>query len=318
MYRTPSEQDKVHINFLMDSGGLGDLIGSIPAINYVYKHHPHVIAHLWVPDFAFELTKRSLPNDINRLVIRPHSMSHKYNDKFYGRCVGKHIHTNLGTHQTKHAFSTLVNTEVELDEMNYLSVDTKDVDVSKFNLPAKYIVMSTGFTSPVREFLPKHVNKVSEYIVSKGYSPIFLGRTESSNGAGHIIKGQFKEDINYSLGINIIDKTSLLETHKIISGAKTIVGLDNGLLHLAGTTEIPIVGGFTTVAKEHRMPIRHGEIGWNFYPVEVSKEKLACIGCQSNFQFTYNHNFTSCFYDDYACLELLNSDLYIEQLEKII
>src|SRR5207245_757155 len=114
-----------------------------------------------------------------------------------------------------------------------------------------------------------------------------------------------------------INKTNLLESREIINKAKTIVGLDNGLLHIAGTTNIPIIGGFTTVEPKYRMPYRNNVLGYNYYPV-VPPESLVCRFCQSNWTFTYEQDFKVCYYKDYLCIKQLSADLYIKELEKIL
>lgn len=258
------------------------------------------------------------------MIIRKFSDNKKYNDKFYGRALGLGKHTNLATHQTRHAFNMFLNVEVPIEEMNYLPVDTVDVQITKFNLPEKYVVIATGFTAEVREFLPKYINDISKYVLSKGYTPVFLGKKETFNGYKHTIKGQFKEEIDFSLGINLVDATNLVECQKIIAGSKCILGLDNGLLHIAGTTSVSIIGGFTTVKPEHRMPVRNSVLGWNYYPVIVSKEKLPCVFCQSNWSFGYETDFTKCHYvekkldKEIQCVKLLTSDLYIDKLKDIL
>lgn len=315
MYR--KQQDIIHINILFDEGGVGDAIARLPAIQYILDNHPHVILHLWLGDYFVDFAKRALKFHKN-IIVKGFSEKHKYKE-FLGRAFGIHKYLNLASHMTSHAFHVLCNYEPRNEEMNYLPMDVSDIDISKFNLPDKYVVVCTGFTSDVREFLPKHVNEISGYLLQKGYIPVFLGKEETTTGKGKdAIKGYFKEEILYDKGINLINKTSLLETTKIIHNSKTIVGLDNGLIHIAATSDIPIVVGFTTVLSRHRLPYRKDLIGWNCYPVELTKEELACRGCQSLWHFTYEHRFDSCFYKDKMCTQLLTSDKYIKELEKIL
>lgn len=323
MYRTNKDFSTIHVNFLTDSGGVGDLIATLPAWNYIYKYHPQVIMHVWVPDYSIDLVKRSLPVDKHRLIIKPFSENHKYNENFYARATGIGAHTNLATHPTRHAFNMYVNVEVPIEEMNYLSVNTEDVEINQFQLPEKYVVIATGFTSEVREFLPKYVNEVARYVVSRGYTPVFLGKKESFTGYKYTIKGTFKEEIDFSLGLNLVDKTTLVECQKIIANSKCIVGLDCGLIHLAATSEVPIIVSYTTVKPEHRLPYRHGELGWNCYAIQPP-ESLGCRGCQSNWSFGYETNFTKCHYVEkkidtkIQCIEQITSNMYIKELEKVL
>lgn len=306
----------------MDTGGIGDLIGTLPCIQYVYDKHPHVISHFWVPDYGVDLVKRSLPESY-KIIVKGFAEKDKFKKEFYGRAFSIHKSTNLGYHITKQAFSVLINEEVDNEYLNYLPVKTDDVDISKFSLPEKYVCMTTGFTAPVREFLPHYVNQVNDYIIQRGYTPVFLGNEKTSNGAGHVINGVFRNEIDFTKGINLINKTSLIEAQKIMSNSKCVIGLDNGLCHLAATSEIPIVIGYTTVKPKHRMPYRHNELGWNVFPV-LPPESIGCRFCQSNMQFTYHHDFKSCFYvqnkedKEIQCIKQLTPMLYINELEKIL
>lgn len=316
MYRMP--QAPLTINMLANSGGVGDVIASLPAVNYILKYHPHVSINFWVGDFIVEFAQRSLPKD-PRIKIRGFTDIKDYDNTLYARAIGYgSTHTNFATHMTKHAFSMYLNVEPPVEEMNYLPLDTTGIDITKYELPEKYVCLNVGHTAVVREWLPEYITEVAKYIKDKGYTPVFLGRSESPNGAGHIIKGHLDKPIDFSLGIDLRDKTTLSEAQVVIAGAKAMVGLDCGLLHVAGTTDTAIVGGFTSVEPEHRMPIRHNVLGWNFYPVTLTPKQLACIGCQSNMSFSYGHRFDQCFHGDLLCIKMLVPDLYIEQLEKIL
>lgn len=313
MYR--EIQPKEEINVLLDDGGLGDCIARLPAVKYVMETHPHVQVRFWVPDYFVDFAKRSLPKDV---ITRSYTDAKtKYNTHLPGRAFSVHIHTNLSTHMTDHAFSILCNKNVEPEVKNYLKPDTSDINLFKFHLPEKFVVITTGFTAEVREMRPDIINTIVSYIKSKGYEVVFLGKEETFNGVKHIIKGTFKAEIDFTQGLNLINKTNLLESHAVISKAKTIVGLDNGLLHVAGCTDIPIVGGYTTVEPKYRMPYRNNVLGWNYYPV-VPPESLNCRFCQSNWTFTYEHDFKTCYYKDYECTKQLSANRYIEQLEKIL
>lgn len=159
-----------------------------------------------------------------------------------------------------------------------------------------------------------------------------MGNEKTTNGAGHVIIGNFKPEINYSAGINLINKTNLLEAHKIISCSKTLIGVDNGLTHLAQTIPgFPVVIGFTSVKPMHRMGYRDGVLGKDVYSV-VPPESLICRFCQSNMQFTYfisenprkQHDFKYCYYKErnedtqIQCVNQLKPELYIKELEKIL
>jgi ADP-heptose:LPS heptosyltransferase len=314
VYREP-RKDLTHYNILFDDGGIGDSIARLPAVEYITRFHTHIKTHLWVPDYFVEFSERCL--SAGPIIKSFSEGKKKFNSKFLARAFTIHKINNLAMHMTDHAFLCLLNQQVPTKYRSYPKIKMDDVDISAFKLPEKYVVICTGFTTTVRQFLPQYINAVAKYIFSKGYIPVFLGKRESNNGANYVIRGNFADSIDFSTGIDLIDKTSLVESAKIVAGAKTIVGLDNGLLHIAGCTDVPIVGGFTTVNPNHRMPYRNGILGWNYYPV-VPPETLACRLCQSNMSFDIEQDFTECFYNDRKCVSELSSDLYCYQLEKIL
>lgn len=311
MYRKNHIFNKLHYNFNFGAGGLGDNIARLPVIKYIIDNHPHIIIHFWVQDYFVELAKKSLGKKDN-LIIKSHTEGKtKYKDFYYARNPDhRESITNIATHMTDHCFYTVAHRGVTNEYKNYLKFDP--IDISYLNLPSKYIVVTTGFTSKTREWVPESIDGVVDFILKQGYTPVFIGRSETHSGLNQIIKGNFKAD--YSKGINLIDKTNLFEAHAIMANSKCVVGLDNGLLHLACMSDATVVFGFTSVTPEHRLPYRYNKLGWNCYSV-VPPESLGCRFCQSNMIFALEHSFTDCFYKDFECTKQLSSNLFIEQIK---
>lgn len=229
----------------------------------------------------------------------------------------------MKTHLVDNAFHILADKAVDIEHKNYLQLNLDKIDISHFTLPEKYIIITTGHTVKVREMTPAATNGVIDYVIKKGYTPVFLGSKVATVGvAGKQIDGNFNNSINYHLGLDLIDKTSLLEAGKIIAGSKAVVGLDNGLQHLAGMTQVPIVAAYTTVEAKYRLPYRNNTLGWNCYPIEPP-ESLACRGCQSRWD-VYEIDFRHCHYvtmkldNKIQCVDSIKAENYIEQLEKIL
>lgn len=288
----------------------------MPAIKYILQRFPYITPYTYVPDYYLDFAKNLLPEAI----IRPFSTAEKvYENGIPGRKTsGDPSYSNLRCHMVDQAFHMLVNEHPPVEAKNYLKLNTNPISIANFNLPKKYVVVTTGFTATIREMLPEYINEVVTYIKSKGYEVVFLGKKQSSLGIhDKILEGFFKKEVDYSKGINLIDRTTLLQAGKIISKAKTIVGLDNGLLHVAGCTDVPIVGSFTSVAPEHRMPYRNNELGWNFYPVvppESEPEKFF----QSRWDFIFDYDYRNPFFYNNNLIKSVTAQLYIEQLEKIL
>lgn len=315
MYRDDHLESKQNYNIVFDDGGLGDSIARLPAVKYVADTHKHVQVHLWVPDYFKPFAKNCL-RDTN-VVVRCFSEKDKYNTKYNTRCFSAHKYNNMAVHLTDHGFHLLVNKDPDIEHKNYLKPDLSRTDIEKFNLPEKYIVMTCGFTAPAREMYASTINEITAYVKEQGMGIVFLGQHVTRTG-GKDIMGNFKPEIDLTVGLDLIDKTTLLEAAKIIGNSKGIVGLDNGLLHLAGATDVPIIGGFSNVEPRYRMPYRNSILGYNFYPV-VPPETLKCRFCQSNWTFAkIDAHFIHCHYNDYQCLKELKSDLYIKELGNIL
>jgi ADP-heptose:LPS heptosyltransferase len=317
MYRkNDRSQPQRHINILFDDLGLGDLVGALPALKYVYDNYPHIFMHVWVPNYALDLVLASMPTDKKRLWIKNFDDAKtKFDQRLTGRSFKLYNGCALATHPADMGFLSFINRIPDIQYKNYINFESPVT--YKKELPEKFVVITTNFTANVRQFLPQHINIIADYCNSKGYTPVYLGREHVETGVRHVIKGKLDSQIDFSKGLNLMNQTSLLETRDIISRAQTIVGLDNGLIHLAGTTEVPIVAGYTTVDPKLRMPIRHNELGRNVYPV-IPPDSLECRFCQSNWNLTFNHDFKECYYNDLKCIQILNAEMYIEQLEKIL
>lgn len=300
---------------VFEDGGLGDHIARLSAIKYIIDEYPHVKLTVRCPKFFVEFAKKAVPQatwkDYNE-------GDREYtSQKIINAGSGDGI-SSYASHLVDHAFFKIVNQQVENKYKNYVQVDHKNVDLTKFNLPKKYVIITTGFTAAVRELIPSVINDIVDYINTTEYKVVFLGSKEATVG-GKIkpIEGKFSDGIDFSKGLDLRDRTSLIEAHAVIAEAETIVGLDNGLLHVAGCTDIPIVMGFTTVDPLHRVPYRNDILGHNTYVIEPPKS-LSCRGCQSNMNFLYGFDFRNCYYKDMKCVKDAKAQPYIDHLKKIL
>lgn len=313
MYREDTKH-YTHYNFVFHQGGLGDVIAQLPIIKYCLDYHDQIYIHLWIHDYAVDLCKKVFSTYDNITVKGMSLQKTEYNDKLLARSPYAHKITNLSSHLTDHGFYTIAHRQVDNNHKNYIQLDP--IDVSEFNLPKKYVVITTGFTSQTREWLPEHVNGVTQYCIDKGYTPVYLGKSYTQSYLTTGITGKFKA--NYENGINLIDKTNLFEAHSIMNGGFATLGVDNGLLHLNSMGKAPAIWGFTTVDPIHRLPYKDGIMGKNCLVVTPDSKKLGCTFCQSNLNFApESHTFTKCFYGDYKCLEEINAEKWIQKLKEL-
>lgn len=304
-------------NVVLLNGGMGDIIGGgLIVCSYMIKQYPWVNLLVWIPDFLLEFTKKLLPSHI---CVRPFSaMEDKFNIKISTLSTEWDGRTSpMKIHQVDYSFLRICDEMPSIEHKNSLAFNTlEDIDITSFNLPDKYVCIAIGHTSRTREWKIESLNEVIGYVKLRGYTPVFLGNKTVQTGQKEPIQSFVKEGINLNEGINLLDKTTLLQTTKIISKSKCIIGMDGGLLHLAGCTNTAIVGGFTTVAPEIRMPIRNNQLGWNYFPVTPPKT-LQCRFCQNTTNFLQNHDYRYCIYKNYACIDTLKPDTWVNELEKV-
>ena len=91
--------------------------------------------------------------------------------------------------------------------------------------------------------------------------------------------------------IDLTGKLDLPQTAMAIQRSACFVSADTGLTHVAGSTETPMVSIYTAVLPQHRMPWRHGILGWR---VTSLLPDVDCIGCLSG---------PGCKRGDFACVE---------------
>jgi ADP-heptose:LPS heptosyltransferase len=175
-----------------------------------------------------------------------------------------------------------------------------------------YAVITTNAVTEVRRLPSKTINELIEYFLSKNITPVFLGKKEMHTTH----RSSASDDINFHKGIDLREKTSLMEAACVLANAKIVVGLDNGLLHLACCSDVPIVFGFSTINPSMRIPIRHNNAK---IAIVAPPEALKCRYCQTNMKYLVGHDFAHCLYKDIRCAETLTSQIFIIQaIESII
>ncbi len=302
------------VNFILLDGGVGDHIASLSALNHVYVNYPWIIPLIWTPDYLVDFAKNVLPEEAKIKGLS--QMRGNYEPTKPTKTTKWDGYTSpMKMHGVDYAFLKLLDETPPNRE--YLQIKLDKIQSKEFDLPEKYIVITTGYTADVREFLPSEINKVADYALSKGYTPVFIGQKNTTTGVQHIIKGEFKAEINFKAGINLIDQTTLLEAAAIMHHAAAVVGVDNGLLHVAGCTQAPIVGGFTTVDPKYRIPDRNGMEQWMYYTV-LPDNDLKCRFCQSNTNFLYGHDYKKCIYNDNLCTKQITAEKFIYHLQDIL
>lgn len=311
-FRQGTGAKPTELDVILNFGGLGDMVCRLPALKQLLAI-TYVQAKIYVPAYFMDVALNALGQGAPLFPLdqAPKPPVEKPTIDFT-----PYTFTSMRMHLVQHGFLTLLDRvpALDADEAHYLKLDLSQVDIRPFQLPAKYAVITTGHTAPAREFLPSTVNTVVEYCRAIGLAPVFLGAKAAPIESELSIEAHFSEEIDYSKGVDLRDKTDLLQAAKIMAAAKFVVGVDNGLIHLAGMTDVPIVVGYTSTTAGSRLPLR----GKRAPTIAVLPRELECAGCQTNMPFVYGHDFRRCFYGDYKCVKGVTPGLFIEAIKRVM
>jgi len=322
-----------HIHFVLNHGALGDMISSLPAVAYGRQTtSPSQLMTVWVMEHQIPLVAHLLGR-LHNLRVMP---LHKFNPQVPpegqdpkwlapGNAVSNGAINNQITRNrvplVDYAHLTLLDRWPRDDaERNY--PHTALLTGMPHGCGEPYVVISVGATSD-NKIIPEHViEAVIRWCVSRGYKPVILGKSETlvkAIGEDIPLRIRYRYD-NLpqevrALALDMRDKTGLLEARNWLGHAQAVVGVDGGLLHLAGTTNTKIVYGYTTVRPEDRGIVRYSSMNWEVE--HVGPRALSCTGCQGNMQLMHGHDFRYCVYKDNLCVDRLHGDDFIAALEAL-
>jgi len=313
----------IPVSFVFGSGGVGDYINWCSAIEYVAKENPHVDGRVFTSSLFIDVVTHLFSKYPRWGVYRREIFNEKYeagspvcfpkpSTQLINAC-GAHLmdlgfmyYACLNPPPPKYAFLPEIDYE---GPWKWPELDPK----------SKYAIFTPGATAGVREMPVKGFDEIVAYAKKKGFTPVFLGKRGLSLDGEYVTRFA---NYDLSAGIDLRERTNLLEAVQIIRGAQFICGLDNGLLHMAGTTDTPIIFGHNIATVEHRQIRRRKGMTVN---VTVDPVDLPCIGCQSRMRYLIRHDFRTCFFKGYegdsACLTHLfenNSAKWKQAIDAVI
>lgn len=278
-------------NIVFDKGGLGDNIYRFGAVRHLLANRPDMYGHLFVPTYLKGLAQRYLVEYLPRLEFFDLTEYGKMPDEFNNLPATRFgmRPSYLSWHLLDHAFHYVVDQPPPFRftprlERNLLPERTEiDLMFPGGKAPTQYAVITSNYTAKVRMF--DQAWKVSEYLNESWKLPVvYLGKSYNKTGVMVTKSGLARDtgvtsqDRDLPLGeqyIDLRDETSLIEAAAILADASVVVGVDNGLMHLAASVGAPTVMGYTTVEPHHRRPydVPHVEV--------IPSDDLDCRFCQS-------------------------------------
>ena len=234
------------------------------------------------------------------------------------------IHAPHQCHPVDHYFHLIDGRiNVPMEERNYPKFPVEQIDLSRFNLPKKFVTIGPGTTKTICQ-LPAHtINDIITYCKNKGYEVVILGGKYFFNlqiGDKKMSIGpRFHDELDLTGCIDLIHKTTLDEAIAILDKSHCYIGPEGGLMQFCGMTDTPMIIGINGWTPEMRMPYRHNELGWEAYPV-MPDETLKCRFCIENTIHARTVNIMmQCLYDDYKCVEEhMTFENFKPQLDKVL
>lgn len=320
-FRNETVTSRKDINFGLYVGAVGDYICHSVALKWIMDTQPHVRGTIYSPDYFLEIPKRIFHGKNGWRVFDRNELTQdviKKNPTY----IPSHesVLNGTGAHLVDLGFIYFANLHHAPDNCYYpdLDLDSIKIDTKVLSqhvrLPERYAVLTPGATDLNRQMPPSLFNKIQDHLITQDITPVYLGKAFMTKC--HTTK--FHEGYDLSKGINLIEKTSLLQAAKVLDGAVLTVGLDNGLLHLAACTKVPIIFGYNVIGPMYRRPRRPPHlVTIDIYPDKV---ELPCTFCMSDMRYFFGHDFKHCIYKDEKCLSWFDEhpELWIEAVDKVL
>lgn len=335
MFREGLKIPPFQLCVIMRWAGLGDCIQRMPALFYMYDNAPHVSMYVFVYDYLQTLFEHTFRNERDRIHIMPISAYEGWVERDWCKSLPyvdytpKQVSASK-THLTEYGFMEVLKRVPQRGELwNIPKADLTEVDISKYNLPKDYGVLTTGVTSPVRAWPPQETMDVAKFMLQIGITPVYLGKTHNDlgkiEGTQKTVEANFSEEAIHPKGIDLRGSTGLLEALKVISEAKFIAGVDNGLLNLAYMTDTPVIAGYTSIRPVDRVPYRNG-VQFDKTIVIEPDENLECKFCETLQPYValkkhgryVPHDYKHCIYRDAKCTTQMRAAKFIAGIKQVL
>jgi ADP-heptose:LPS heptosyltransferase len=239
---------------LEECNGLGDLICATPTIKKLHDAYQRKITVISQMSELFKtnpyVEKSYKASSIDMTYIQSNYIVH---NSFY--LVGKKDERGV---EMKHNMMDIrqfhaIHLGFMLGE-DELECYYKPTEPKKNFVHEKYAVIHPVNSWPNRTWSQENWLKLSEELVKWGYKVVAIGKDSSETGFFNVNKPV--HDIDNQNVINLMNQTSISESWHLINDAAVVITMDSGILHLAGTTETPIVELGSPINPEFRRPRR--------------------------------------------------------------
>lgn len=244
-------------------GGMGDLLMTLGAAKVMKALFDRPVIVATAPQFRSLV--EACPH-VDYMVDKVETLSEQY---------GNVKHVDLGpaayplsrAHQIDAYLQAFgVSAEAELKSIDLLTNQAAEDEVdrllSAWSDPAPdcaRILLHAGHKDPNRSWPRERWNELALALIELGHQVIEIG-ANSDCDAQH---GETPEGL-----LSAVNALSTLGAVALMRRSDILVAADSGPVHLAGASDIGIVGLFSAVAGSCRLPFRHGIAEWNAVEVK--------------------------------------------------
>lgn len=264
---------------LESCNGLGDLICATPTIKKLsesygkkitvlskmpelFKRNPYVEASYKFNSIDFEYFEK------NYLI---HNSFYNVGKKNQRGIEYKHNRIDIRQFHAIHLGFMLAKNEMEC----YY----KPTEEFNIEIPESYVLIHPVSTWATRTWASINWMNLTKMLNERGVNVISIGKDSSEKGFFNVDKPVFNFEIEK--GLNLMNKTSISDCWHLINRAKCFITMDSGLLHLAGTTDTPIIHLGSHITPEFRIPYRKGSQEYKYSYIRGGCD----LECGSNMKY---------------------------------
>ena len=184
-----------------------------------------------------------------------------------------------GHHSWYNNFKLLKKMGIDAQKKDYvglLVLPPEGIDPSLFQPQGKYVVISPG-ASARRRIKAWEERKFANLILllkrTYGFNPVLVGGRDDVEQVARIIDAVREKDDGVQVGpvVNLAGKVGLKDLCYVLEDASLFVGVDSGVMHLASSLDVPVVGVFG--------PSDPFYVGPQNERSAVVREEMECIPC---------------------------------------
>lgn len=283
-------------------GALGDVIMMTPAIRQLRLNNPDM--YIGIETFFPDVFKNNpyVSEASNKIVKRNEKIV--VLDAYYEKNLDRHpvdCYADGILGSDKELLSK--NTELFVDENDRIFVDDWMSQISYGNKKIIVIHFGTTWVPIIGEEFEKVLN-----FLRKKFIVVLIGRKVSD-------KEYYPRNLDNV--IDLVDKEwSIHKIQWLIEKSDLFFGTDTGVMHIASTTNTPIVCCYSFVNPKNRIPFRDGV---DFRSVHVSSNVCSSLFCaESNKKLCSNGDFGGVKCDkSFICAKKITSKMMIKAIKEI-